>query len=213
MSAKDGSDSVVVQFNVDGLQLFKSNNAQFWPILAAIVNCDEFSAVKDRSEPFIVGLYFGYSKPSNVSEFLSEFVAEISELQLGGVTYCGKKYKLRIHSFYCDMPARAFVKCVTGHSGYGGCEKCETHGKYVKCVTFPEGDARLRTDESFLAMTDKNHHSKECVSPLVSVSVGMVSQFPIDYMHQVCLGVMKHLLICWIGGCKKQYFHLATRWL
>jgi len=62
-----------------------------------------------------------------------------------------------------DMPAGAVVKCVAGHSGYGGCDECEQHGEYIKCVTFPE-----------------RHHSKHCVSPVPLV---MVSQFTIDYMH------------------------------
>ena len=202
LSAGNGSDSVAVQFNIDGLPLYKSSSAQFWPILGAVVNCCEFSAAKDCSDPFLVGLYFGYSKPSDVNEFLSDFVSELSLLQKCGVNYCGKQYRLQVHSFCCDMPARAFIKCVTGHSGYGGCDKCEQHGKYVKCVTFPDSHARLRTDESFAAMTDVRHHSKDYVSPLMSLPkpVGMVSQFPIDYMHLVCLGVTRKLVSLWLHG-------------
>ena len=200
LSARNGSDAVVVQFNIDGLPLYKSSNAQFWPILAAVVNCSEFDAVKACSDPFLVGLYFGYSKPSDVSEFLAEFVAELYSLLECGVNYRGKTYQLQIHSFCCDMPARAFVKCVTGHSGYGGCDKCEQRGKYIKSVTFPECHAKLRTDESFAAMTDERHHGRNSVSPLLSLPIGMVSKFPIDYMHLVCLGVMRKLVSLWMHG-------------
>ena len=31
----------------------------------------------------------------------------------------------------------------------------------------------------------------------------MVSSFPIDYMHQLCLGVMKKLIIAWMRGKKE----------
>lgn len=127
-------------------------------------------------------------------------MAELSSVLECGVNYCEKKYQLQIHSFCCATPARAFVKCVTGHSGYGGCDKCEQHGKYVKSVTFPESHAKLCTDESFAAMTDEGHHSRNSLSPLMSLPIGMVSQFPIDYMHLVCLGVMRKLVSLWMHG-------------
>ena len=34
-------------------------------------------------------------------------------------------------------------------------------------------------------------------SPLQTLSVGMISQFPLDYMHLVCLGVMRRFLWFW----------------
>lgn len=57
MSADDGGEAVKVQFNIDGLPLFKSSNAQFWPILAVITNCTVFGVLKACSEPFIVSLF------------------------------------------------------------------------------------------------------------------------------------------------------------
>lgn len=47
-------------------------------------------------------------------------------------------------------------------------------------------------------MDDEDHHKGE--SPLTDINIGMVSQIPIDYMHLVCLGVVKHLLLLWIKG-------------
>lgn len=37
-------------------------------------------------------------------------------------------------------------------------------------------------------------------SPLLALNIDMVNTFPIDYMHNVCLGVMRKLLNCWVGG-------------
>jgi len=29
----------------------------------------------------------------------------------------------------CDAPVKVFMKCVKGHTGYYGCNKCEVEGK------------------------------------------------------------------------------------
>lgn len=103
------------------------------------------------------------------------------------------------------MPARAFIKSVTGHCGYGGCDRCTQKGVYVNCVTFPDVDAPLRSDESFRSMTDKHHHNNKEQSPLTELPIDMVFDFPLDYMHLVCLGVVRKLISLWMSG------PLATR--
>lgn len=52
-----------------------------------------------------------------------------------------------------------------------------------------------RTDINFDEMQFSGHKIGQ--SPLQNLSVGMVSQFPLDYMHLVCLGVMRRLLWFW----------------
>uniref|UniRef100_H2Y7T6 Uncharacterized protein n=1 Tax=Ciona savignyi TaxID=51511 RepID=H2Y7T6_CIOSA len=37
-------------------------------------------------------------------------------------------------------------------------------------------------------------------SPLCTLGLGMVSQFPLDYMHLVCLGVVKKIILAWVKG-------------
>lgn len=38
------------------------------------------------------------------------------------------------------------------------------------------------------------------VSPFLRLPLDMVNQFPIDYMHQACLGITKKLITEWMRG-------------
>ena len=68
------------------------------------------------------------------------------------------------------------------------------HGFGVRI--FPKlTNVRLRTNESFVQQTDKNHHTGW--SPLLDLNVDMINWFPPDYMHLVLLGVFKRLLEIW----------------
>ena len=55
-----------------------------------------------------------------------------------------------------------------------------------------------RTDIKFNEMAYEEHPHGQ--SSLHHLRVRMVSQFPLDYMHLVCLGVMRKLLSLWISG-------------
>lgn len=106
-------------------------------------------------------------------------------------------YHFQISSVICDTPARAFVKNVKSHSGYSGCDKCTQYGEWNGKMTFPENRAPLR-DKSFNQMSDEEHHLGP--SPFKDMSIGMVSRFPLDYMHRCCLGVTRRLLRMWLKG-------------
>ena len=56
------------------------------------------------------------------------------------------------------MPARYLLKCVKGHAGYFGCDKCKQEGSWHGKMTFPETNAPLRTDMRFHEMTNAKHH-------------------------------------------------------
>ena len=136
-----------------------------------------------------------------MEEYLGKFVDEVKLLEINGLSYDNCVYNIRINSFVCDAPARAFIKNIKGHSGYYGCEKCIQEGEYHGKITFPELNSVLRSDESFHTMKQEEHHKGP--SPLTALSLGMVSQFPLDYMHLVCLGVMKRFLHVWLRGSLK----------
>ncbi|KAJ8018857.1 hypothetical protein HOLleu_42927 [Holothuria leucospilota] len=182
---------VSVKINIDGLPLFKSSNMQLWPILGIV------DQLTDK-EPFIISVYCGLHKPISANEFLEPFISEVNVLEKEGLLSGDKVYPFSISAVICDAPARCFIKYVKDHSGYAGCDKCMQHGKWIGKMTFPEVSAPLRTDESFREMIDEEHHLG--VSAFMRTSLGMVSQFPLDYMHLVCLGVVRRLIMLWRKG-------------
>ncbi len=147
-----------LQFNIDGLPLFRSSKVQFWPILA-LVNCDY------SKSPFIVGLFCGISKPKSVFEYLNPFIKDLTDLLANGIIYCGRKFQVIVSSFVCDAPARAFIKMTKAHNGYSGCDKCCQLGEWKNKMTYPETNAKPRTDEDFDAMLDEEHHLGQKLSP------------------------------------------------
>ncbi|XP_075559920.1 uncharacterized protein LOC142591476 [Dermacentor variabilis] len=58
--------------------------------------------------------------------------------------------------------------------------------------------APLRTDADFDQRVQEEHHVSE--TPLSALPIGLVSQFPLDYMHLVCIGVTKKLILLWLRG-------------
>lgn len=64
-------------------------------------------------------------------------------------------------------------------------------------VIYPSDDSEERSDESFRQQINSSHIG---VSPLLNIRppVNMVFQFVLDFMHLVCLGIMKKLLNYWL---------------
>ena len=65
-------------------------------------------------------------------------------------------------------------------------------------MIFPECDAALRTDLAFSRHEEEDHQIGE--TPLEKLKLGLVSQFPLDYMHMVCLEVTRRLILAWLRG-------------
>ena len=104
-----------------------------------------------------------------------------------------------ISAFVCDAPARSFLKCIKPFNSYYGCERCIIKGRWENRDVFSSDRLHaLRTDESFNNFEYKEHQTR--LSPLVEVGVSCVNGFPLDYMHLVCLGVVKRILMFYKQG-------------
>ena len=139
----------------------------------------------------------GNLKPTNL-DFMKSFINEYEELKESGYEYNGNSIKFDISAFVCDAPARSFLKNVKQHSGYSSCERCTQRGVWEGKITFPDCNATLRTDASFDDMLDEDHHLGS--TPLAGKGLCLVSKFVLDYMHLVCLGVMRRLILLWMSG-------------
>lgn len=162
---------------MDGLPLFKSSSYQFWPVLGCF---GDF-------EVFIIALCYGNTKPTSVDEYLNDFLEELAKLKRDGLTHESHKLSLNIHCFLCDAPARGFLKCIIGHTGYYACERCIMKRFWNGRVVFNSNEqCILRTVESFANSMYENHQGQ--ASPLIANDISCNHRFPLDYMHLVCSG-------------------------
>lgn len=101
----DISESLTISlnFNMDGLPIFKSSNNQFWPILCNI-------AEMPHIPPMVVGVYFGNAKVSNLKGYLTPLVEELKPISTEGIDLNGHHITVNIRCFIGDSPARAFIK-------------------------------------------------------------------------------------------------------
>lgn len=191
-------------FNIDGLPVDKKGKS-FWPILCAFV------LESKLTNPFIVGAYFGAKKPSSVEEYLHPFVEELNYLIAHGMAVGDISLSIKVKGIIADAPARVFIKQIKGHSGYFACEKCTEEGDYLSgSISFPDGTASLRTDESFVLHLNEEHHVG--VSPLLEIyGLGLVSCVPLDYMHSCCIGIMKKILHFMVRGSTVPNSYGSTR--
>lgn len=179
-----------LDINVDGLPLAKSSGSQFWPVLGSIL----------EHKPFVIGVFHGFKKPEKIADVLGRFVEEFLKIGKNGFLYKNRNIQLELGKFICDAPAKSFVLGIKGHNSYFGCTKCTTEGTFLNNrMAFPDLNATLRTDDAFRSgIYDEDYHITE--TPLKELPLGLVSQFPLDYMHLVCLGVMKRLILFWVKG-------------
>lgn len=209
----DCGDVIELTFHIDGTPVYKNSKSEFWP-----VQCD-IKGVEMKA--FFASIYQGKNKPTSAEQFLRPLLDEIHDLLETGLSFTvngvTKTHLIRVDKFILDAPARAFLKCIIGHSGYSSRERCEERGEYLrkegKQMKPAKGgnskrnghvcligiNATLRTDESFRNQYDQDHHHDN--SPLEELPIDIVRDIPLEYLHLILYGCMKRLLNLWVQGC------------
>ena len=178
-------DELHLSVNVDGLLLFKASNSQLWPIL---VKFGHFN-------PFIVCIFHGNTKPHPLDEYLEDFLNELGDLIHNGLMRNRRRIRVHVKCFICDAPARAFLKCIKGHTGFYACERCDVRGyrRAGRTVFNFNALGNPRTEERFANFEYHPWH-QHARSPLVDIGISCVAQFVLDMMHLVFLGIVRRML-------------------
>ena len=185
---------IEILLNMDGVPISKSTKKEFWPVTAQLKGLN-------NNSPLVVGVYSGRGKPSDVNQFVKVTIDELNELADNGLSYENRIIPFSVLGFVCDAPARAFIKCIKNHSGFCCCERCVVHGEFHGRVVFLENDSPERTDDSFRNQLDNKDHHKDVKSYLETMrGLDMIKSFPLDYMHLVCLGVVRKMLNSFKSG-------------
>jgi hypothetical protein len=182
----------LLNINVDGIPLFDdSRKYHAYPILLMLC--------VDPEKIICVGVYLSETGESNkmphVDEFLEKFIKEMKQMIDEGCMLPQGNVSIQINAFLCDAPVRSDLLRIVNHNSYNSCERCYQKGTYAGGhVILNDTTAKLRTDEEFLLKTDLNHHKPGPLPLINELGVGFVTSFALDYMHLVCIGVMKRIL-------------------
>lgn len=194
------TEELSLKIGIDGLSISNSNTSQLWPILGCIL---------PSNHVFVIGIYHGHKKPGDSNLFLQDFVKEITLLINENIVIEGKMWKLKLLCIISDAPAKSFILKTKGHNGFYSCTKCNQEGEYLNNrVCFPEtSNFSLRSDENFLREMKNVKPNENSKGHNVGVSIlcdipdfRPVSDVPLEYMHLVCIGVVKKLICLWLNS-------------
>ena len=110
------------------MPLFNSFSVCAWQVLSSVQQVG--------GKEFHIAVFCSNQKPQSVDEYLHDFVSKMQQLEMHGVSDKSSEfYSIELAAVVCDAPARSFVKCIKGHSGYNCCERCiHQHRMHLCCL-------------------------------------------------------------------------------
>lgn len=162
-----------------------------------------------------------------MSQITIEISIYISFHDIGFEVCCNGKKLVRgdLHSCVFDTPARCIAQHFIQFNGYYGCATCLSRGKSVKTLqgtstqSYPfdfenlqTGHGPMRTHQETIQHAlqaereGKTQYGVHGMSWLVACPMfDIIRGVTIDYMHCVCLGVVKKLIILWTNSHYKHF--------
>ncbi|KAJ8682830.1 hypothetical protein QAD02_018625 [Eretmocerus hayati] len=172
---------IPLTIHIDGVTISKSSKSELYTILGKIDECEHFT------ESFIIGAHHGEGKPSNVHDFVKDFLDELTDLNVNGFDYNGVQYTVYLNKISADTPAKNFILNFPPHNSR--CGKCIQDGFNIgRRRIFLENDAPLRTNENWRTGLPAKYEN--LTSPFDGY-VDPINDIPVDPMHHYYLGVGK----------------------
>jgi len=121
---------------------------------------------------------------------------------------------VKIDGISCGVHARAFITVTKSHTARHACPSCMMEGVHYKKAggkrgrqAFPDLHKELTTLEDLIDLEPKDYLKIRTI--LFELYNDLVLDIPFDYMHLVCLGLVKKLLTHWFN--RETIQHLNTR--
>ena len=201
---KPGVLSISLLISLDGVSFVKSASHSLWPLWTAIVDLPP--ELRYSFENIVLcSLWFGTGKPSWEDVF-SCFSKEINRKIIRRIRNQENQIKIRAVALACDNTARSSVTNLKQYNGMFGCTWCTdpgfSSGPGLRLYS-AKNAITMRTVASYqkalqASLDNQNDDSKQGVIGYSSAQK-VLPAFPltcaVDYMHTVCLGVTKRILI------------------
>ncbi|XP_028418236.1 uncharacterized protein LOC114543472 [Dendronephthya gigantea] len=217
------NNDLTLTWNTDGIPVFESSRYSIWPIQSSV---NELPPHLRGKHVLLNGLWFGNQKPA-MNTFLKPFVEDCKNLETNGFLNQDELQPRKVYAMVlsADSPARAIVKNCKQFNGDSGCDWCEFPGETIANAHPPtryypyRGPPKKRTKRKQMRYTLQSIEENVVVKGVKGPSViGILPTFnpvrgvAVDYMHCVCLGVMRQFLNLWMDSKQNdQLYYIGRR--
>jgi hypothetical protein len=203
---KQHADNGIISLNIntDGVQPFNaSTKSSLWPLLASINNLPPKERFKKRN--ILATTFWLSDNQPNMKIFLAPFMVDIQELYTNGIVVRGKHFKILVAACCTDSPARSKVLEMKQFNGSHGCTYCyhPTVQQHYPVMTvekrnFEQHLQHIADYERLPPTRKKDVMGVQGRTELLKIPFfDPTKQMPVDFMHCVILGVVRHIFTLW----------------
>ncbi|KAI9551042.1 hypothetical protein GHT06_006256 [Daphnia sinensis] len=198
--------TITILICADGANPYERSKFGFWPFMGVV---NEAPYTVRRSNVIVFALFYG-DKKSSMDIFIKPCVDELIRLGTTGIVVDGSTYYIKPLIVSVDAVARPVLRNTTHFNGLYGCDFCLHPGQVDRKG---KGHARVYPNprdgsSSFPLRTSQQHDSDLLESASVHGILGdtpflripgfdFIAAFVPEYMHSVCLGVVRYFLLLW----------------